>query len=69
LKLGVLFAGASLFLSQDLRNLFSHLLEGIIEVPSFLSDYIHVVRQLLSVSDYCSQMTRQVYTSKSESVD
>ncbi|MCO5564114.1 hypothetical protein L7F22_017770 [Adiantum nelumboides] len=54
-------SGVFLFSPQDLKSLFSHLLEVIVESPSFVTDYSYIIRQLVTVSDYCAQMSRQVY--------
>ncbi|KAH7439431.1 hypothetical protein KP509_04G060500 [Ceratopteris richardii] len=53
--------GVPVFVPQDLRIIFSHLLEALSESPGFVADYSHIIRQLAVIPDYCTQISKPVY--------
>lgn len=54
--------GVTLFLLRAVKSFFRHASEVILEVPSFVPDYSHILRQLLTISEYRLHMSKKVYS-------
>ncbi|KAJ1282905.1 hypothetical protein BS78_03G087400 [Paspalum vaginatum] len=59
----VKLSGHSLLLISVARQLFSHIWEVIKDGPSFQLEYSIILRQLLTVKEYCYQMKPRTYSS------